>query len=259
MNTAASLSIISTVAPLQDESTFPALGALRSSRFFSGLSTGCLAQLAASACIRSFSTGQEIALEGRWLGAAVMVVRGSIASVRRSDGTRELTLETFRSDDVFVDTTIRPESHPVSRPEDGLPIDSLLACETSVLLLFPREVFLATTRAVPELALTLLREFERRLVRVKTLASGLASSDAESRLYRLILTLARDQGEVGKEGTVIRHFPTQRDLACRIGACRETVCRIVADLARRNLLSLQGRRLTLTPGFFALARAAEFG
>jgi len=259
MNTAATLSIINTVAPLHDESAFPALGAMRNSRFFSGLSTGCLAQLAASACIRSFSAGQEIVLEGRWLGAPVMVVRGSIASVRRCEGTRELTLETFRSDGVFVDTTIRPEIHPGGRLEAGSPIDSLLACETSVLLLFPREVFLATSRAVPELALTLLRECERRLVRVKALAAGLASSDAESRLYRLILTLARDQGEVGKEGTVIRHFPTQRDLACRIGACRETVCRIVADLARKNLLTLQGRRLTLSPGFFALARAAEIG
>jgi CRP-like cAMP-binding protein len=81
----------------------------------------------------------------------------------------------------------------------------------------------------------------------------------ENRLYRLILSLAESQGEVSKEGTVIKHFPTQRDLACRIGACRETVCRIVSDLSRKNLLFLRGRRLTLSPQFFAMARAVEVG
>jgi hypothetical protein len=33
----------------------------------------------------------------------------------------------------------------------------------------------------------------------------------------------------------------------------------VSDLARKNLLFLRGRRLTLSPQFFALARAAEVG
>jgi CRP/FNR family cyclic AMP-dependent transcriptional regulator len=251
MNTATSLSVISPTTPLHEVSANPALAALHSSRFFAGLSTGFLSQLAANACLRSFSAGQEIVLEGRWLGAALMVVRGSISAVRRTEGARELTLETFRSDDVLADAIILPDH--------GLPVDSLVACETSVLLLLPRETFWAATRTIPELSLALAREFERRLVRVKALALGLATSDAESRLYRLILNLARDYGEVGKEGTVIRHFPTQRDLACRIGACRETVCRIVSDLARKNLLSLRGRRLTISPGFFALARAAEAG
>jgi Mn-dependent DtxR family transcriptional regulator len=37
-----------------------------------------------------------------------------------------------------------------------------------------------------------------------------------------------------------------------IGACRETVSRIVADLARRGLVRLQGRKLTLTEAFSGL-------
>jgi CRP-like cAMP-binding protein len=110
---------------------------------------------------------------------------------------------------------------------------------------------------MPEVALALARDLERRLRGVKALAWGLATTDVESRLYRLFLDLARDQGEVGAGGTVISRLPTQRDLAGRIGACRETVSRIVADLARRELVALRGRRLTLMPRFFVLARAAE--
>ena len=246
MNPAVSLLVTDTST--REVSVCPALGALRSSRWFSGFSSSALAQLAASASINSFSPGQQVALEGRWHGAVTLVVRGCICAVRRDDGSRELTLETFRVGDLLIDALVNPDNDLAS--------DSLVAAETSVLLLLPREDFLAVIRTSPEVALTVARDFQRRLSKVKALAWGLATTDVEGRLYRLLLTLARDEGEVGAEGTTIAHFPTQRDLAGRIGACRETVSRIVADLARQGLLTLRGRRLTLMPGFFALARVA---
>jgi CRP/FNR family transcriptional regulator len=249
MNTAASLSMTDTASQLRDVGVYPALGALRNSSWFGGLSASTLAQLARNASIRSFWTRQQVALEGRWLGAAAVIVRGRICSMRQTDGSRELVLETFTAGNILLDGVIDPAGS-----KSG---DTLVAAETSVLLLLPREEFLAVANSVPEVALAFVREFERRLSRVKSLAWGLATTDVESRLYHLILDLARDQGEVGQEGTVITRFPTQQELAGRIGACRETVSRIVADLARQGLLTLQGRCLTLMPRFFAVARAAE--
>jgi len=249
MNPAASLSVVESPSHLRDVGAYPAFGALRNSRWFGGLSVSTVAQLARSASIRSFGTRQHVLMDGRWLGAAALVVRGCICAVRKADGSRELTLESFLAGDMLVDSLVDPDG--------ALSSDSLVAAETSVLLLLPRQEFLAVTRTMPEVALALVREFERRLSRVKALAWGLATTDVESRLYRLLLSLARDQGEVGAGGTVIARFPTQRDLAGRIGACRETVSRIVADLARQGLLISQGRRLTPMPRFFALAGAAE--
>jgi len=129
MNPAAALSVAETPSPLRDVSAYPAFGALRNSRWFGGLSVSTLVQLARSASIRSFSARQQIALEGRWLGAAVLVVRGCICSVRRTDTSRELTLEAFLAGDMLVDTPIDPDSSQSS--------DSLVAAETSVLLLIP--------------------------------------------------------------------------------------------------------------------------
>jgi len=249
MNTAVASVVAETAIQRPDVSIHPALGALRSSRWFSGISTAALAQLASGASIHSFGAKQEIILEGRWLGFATLVVRGCICAVRRTDGFRELTLETFRAGDVLLDSLVHADG--------ALAGDRLVAAETSILLLFPREELLAVGRTVPEVALAIVHDLERRLRGVKALAWGLATTDVESRLYRLLLSLARDEGEVGEAGTVIAHFPTQQDLAGRIGACRETVSRIVADLTRQGLLTLRGRRLTLMPSFFALARAAE--
>lgn len=246
MNTAISYVHNETTPVPTDLTAHPALGALRGSRVFASLPSGVLARLAACACIRSVGPGQEIELEGRWAGASIMVVRGCVNAVRKTE--RELTLETFRDGDVLA--TIRAESAPQ---------ESLVASETSVVLLLPREDFWAMARMVPEIPLALAREMERRLACVKVLAWGLATSDVEERLYRVIAGLARVQGEAATEGTVIKHFPTQKDLACRVGACRETVCRVIGDLARKNLVSLRGRRLTLFPGFFALMQACEVG
>ncbi len=56
--------------------------------------------------------------------------------------------------------------------------------------------------------------------------------------------------------TIIPRCPTQQELGNGIGACRETVSRIIAELSRKGLVTLRGRRLTLMPGFFQLTSAS---
>jgi CRP/FNR family transcriptional regulator, cyclic AMP receptor protein len=248
MNAIASLRTDGAVALQRDPGFHPALSALRNSAWFNSFPQNVLGTLSMSASLSSYSARQQVLLEGRWLGAAVLVVKGCLRSVRRTDSARELTLETFRPGDVIADAVLFPDG--------ALPGDGLVAAETTLLLFIQRDDFLAALAAVPQAALSLIRDLERRLNRVKLLASGLATSDVESRLYRLLFNLARDEGQAVAEGTVIPRSPTQQDLASRIGACRETVSRIVADLARQQVLTLEGRRLTLAPRFFEIVRTA---
>jgi len=248
MNAIASFRSDSQMVPPRDVSFNPALGALRGSAWFGVFPQNTLTGLSMSASLCSFSARQQVVIEGRWLGAAVLVVKGCLRAVRRTDNARELTLETFRPGDLIADAVLSNDG--------ALPGDGLVAAETSLLLFIPRDQFLAALATVPQATLSLVRDLERRLNRVKLLASGLATSDVESRLYRLLYNLARDEGQIVPEGTVIPRSPTQQDLASRIGACRETVSRIVADLARQQVLSLEGRKLTLAPRFFEMAKSA---
>ena len=248
MNAIASLRTDSASMLQRDVSFHPALSALRNSAWFGAFPQNGLASLSMGASLCSYSGRQQVLLEGRWLGAAVLVVKGSLRAVRRTDNARELTLETFRPGDLVADAVLFPDG--------SLPGDGLVAAETTLLLFIPRDEFLTALSSVPQAALSLIRDLERRLNRVKLLASGLATADVESRLYRLLYNLARDEGQSAAEGTVIARSPTQQDLASRIGACRETVSRIVADLARQQVLSLEGRKLTLTTRFFELAKSA---
>jgi CRP-like cAMP-binding protein len=248
MNAIASLHTDSTTAPLRKAGFDPAMSALHSSHWFGGFPPDALTELSLSASLVSFAARQQVVLEGPWRNAALLVVRGCLRAVRRTDHARELTLETYRKDELIADAAVG---------SDGtIPGDGLVAAETSLLLFLPREAFLAALSRVPQAALTLIGDLGRRLGRVKLFASCLVTSDVESRLFRLLFDLARDEGQPAGDVTVISRLPPQQDLASRIGACRETVSRIVADLARQQILSLQGRKLTLGPRFFESARAA---
>lgn len=231
--------------PTPSASVQPVLAALRCCPFFTGWSQAALASLSMVGSLRSFGNGQVVLPEGTTSDHAVVVVRGRLRAVRRADKGREVTLEVFREGTVCIDTLFgtTQANH------------DLIAAETSLLLFLPRESLLAQVRSNPDAALSLAKDFERRLAGARAMAAGMALSDVETRLRDVLVRMAQEEGELVPGGTLIRKSPTQQELGTMIGACRETVSRIVADFARKDLVKLQGRKLTLSPQFLALDAA----
>jgi CRP-like cAMP-binding protein len=219
----------------------PTLTALKTNPWFSTFSASALAQLASVASLRSFGTGELVQAQGKSCGSVVLVVKGRVRAVRRADDGRDMTLETYRAGALLAEAACDPSS---------LVPNDWVAGETSLLLFIPRDAFVAQLRHAPEAALSLVRDLERRLGRVKSLACDLALADVETRLHHALERLAREEGEPSPEGTLIRKCPTQQEIGKQIGACRETVSRMIAELGRRSLVAQKGRRLLLTHKFF---------
>jgi CRP-like cAMP-binding protein len=219
----------------------PTLTALKTNPWFSSFSASALASLAAVASLRSFGTGELVQAQGKSCGSVVLVVKGRVRAVRRADDGRDMTLETYKAGALLAEAACDPSS---LIPNDWI------AGETSLLLFIPRDAFVAQLRHAPEAALSLVRDLERRLGRVKSLACDLALADVETRLHHALERLAREEGEPSPEGTLIRKCPTQLEIGKQIGACRETVSRMIAELGRRSLVTQKGRRLLLTHKFF---------
>jgi CRP-like cAMP-binding protein len=222
------------------EASSPTLGALRGCAWFSAWPLPALSALAALSSLRSFGPGQAVASDGNRPGAVAVVVKGRVRSVRRGEAGREVTVELFRAGELCLDGLF---DAPAGEAEEWI------AAETSLLLFVPRDEFLAQVRAVPEAALSLARDLERRLARAKGLAAGLALTDVQGRLYGALARLAREQGEAGPDGVLVRRCPTQQELGTMIGACRETVSRMIAELSRRELVVLRGRSLKISSRF----------
>jgi CRP-like cAMP-binding protein len=227
----------------RDTAPHPAFSALKSSAWFSSFPSTALTALAAASSLRSFGTGQVVAPEGKSCEYVLLVIKGRVRAVRRAEGGREMTVEVHRAGDVVTDALFDSAS---ILPNDWV------AGETSLLLFLPKDDFLAQVRGNPDAALALAQDLERRLGRAKGLACGLALSDVQTRLHQALARLAREEGEPCPEGTLIRKCPTQQELGNEIGACRETVSRMIAELSRQEMLSLKGRRLTISPRFLAL-------
>ena len=220
----------------------PTLTALKTNPWFSSFSASALASLAAVASLRSFGTGEVVQAQGKSCGSVVLVIKGRVRAVRRTDDGRDMTLETYKAGALLAEAACDPSS---LIPNDWV------AGETSLLMFIPRDAFVAQLRQAPEAALSLVRDLERRLGRVKSLACDLALADVETRLHHALERLAREEGEPSPEGTLIRKCPTQQEIGKQIGACRETVSRMIAELGRKSLVAQKGRRLLLTHKFFA--------
>jgi CRP-like cAMP-binding protein len=231
----------------RDVATQPTLSALKTCSWFAGWPQGALVALASACSLRSFGAGEVVLGQGKPVATVALVVKGRIRAVRRGDGGREVTLENFRPGELCLDGIFHPQ---------GILPNDWVAGETSLLLFMPRDEFLAQLRVVPETFLALAREMERRLVRSKLMAASLALSDVQARLHDVLAGLARDDGEPTAEGTLIRRSPTQQEIGNMIGACRETVSRMVADLVRQGMVMQRGRRLLITPRFLAATAVA---
>jgi len=223
-----------TVAPVATE-----LSALSSCAAFAGADQATLQALGQACSVRQVARGATLVAEGSVIDQAFLVLRGRVRAVRRGESGREITLEVFRPGELIGDALLAPEQPLTNEWE---------AVEPTAVLVIPREAIFTHLRALPELPMTLGRMLVARLNRSKDMAVALALSDVEDRVIGALRLLGRQEGEGQEvpEGLLIRHRPTQQELANRIGACRETVSRIVSDLTRRGLVTPQGRSLLLS-------------
>lgn len=215
----------------------PELAALDGVAVLAALPVEVKAALAAGASLRRFSRRGLLAAEGSVPGHVFVILSGRVRAVRRSVSGREVSLETFQGGNLLADGVVVPERQLLNDWEASEP------CEV---LAISRDVFLAQLAVVPALALTVATQILARLERSKHLAAGLALADVPGRVIGALRGLAQSQGEAGPDGVIINNRPTQQEMANSIGACRETVSRVVSDLARRGLITPRGRSLVIS-------------
>ncbi len=228
----------------KDTPQSPELEALQACPVLGSVPAAVLETLIRGAVVRNVPRGAIIASEGAIVPHVLVIVRGRVRAVRRASSGREVTVEVFRQGDLVADAALAPET-PLANDWE--------AAEATTILLIARDVFRSAANAAPELAVGLAAQLLRRLDRSKDLAVALALSDVESRVVTALVNLGRLDGVDGADGLLIRHRPTQQEIANQIGACRETVSRTVSDLVRRGLVAPRGKSLLLTRDLCARA------
>lgn len=194
---------------------------------------------------RVYSKGAIILQEDDPGEAMFMIVSGRAKVVHLSEDGREIILDILGQGDFFGEMALL-DQEPRSANVTAVGLTELLVLE--------RSVFLDQVKRAPAIAIKMLIELSRRLRRADEKIQDLVLLDVYGRVARTLLRLARLQGKPLEDGFIITRRPTHQELADMIGASRETVSRVLADLNRRGVVRSNGRMLIIEKGEEMLRR-----
>lgn len=182
---------------------------------------------------RSFARGEIVARQGDPSSFVYLVQSGIVKLSAVSAGGREALVDLLGPGEAFGETGLfDPETHPAT-------VRALLDCRVAIL---PHEIVRRELERNPELAVALLRATAGRLARTSGRLEELLLHDVHTRVSMRLATLARDHGKPCDRGILVEPPLTQQDLAQMVGSCRETVNKVIASIAARGLIRIEGRR-----------------
>jgi CRP-like cAMP-binding protein len=128
---------------------------------------------------------------------------------------------------------------------------TVIALQDTTLLVLEREEFHKLLLRQPKLALKILAVMADRLRKADEKIEALVLFDVSQRVTHFVVDLAKREGVQSPEGLVIRRRPTHREIANMTGTTRETVSRVLSELARGGFVSMTGKRLTIHEKLYA--------
>ena len=190
--------------------------------------------------LRAFRRGQVVFTRGDPGDTLIVVISGRVKAVVRSADGGELTLAIIQPGGVLGDLSIA-DGGPRSADAETL--------EECQLLLIPRETVQDICARVPSAAQALTSSIAAALRRLTEAAADLVFLDLPRRVAKVLLSQARD------DGNVIRLNLRQEELARQVGGTRQSVNSALAGFQRRGWIEVRGQAVTVTQAA-ALSRFA---
>lgn len=179
-----------------------------------GLSAESRRRLAEACAEKTVAKGKVVFMEGDPADELYIVMEGAVVEHVSGPNDLEMAVKERRPGDYFGETgMLVGEPHFVTA----------IAAQPSVLVVIPRNEFLARVKQEPSISQFIMRTLAHRLRLSAKHAVAYAYLDASARLAYLVLSLEEDEGGSGK----VSH--SQEDLAQRCGLARQTVARILGE------------------------------
>ena len=191
-----------------------------------GLSPADVAKLEEYCRYKKFAAGEQIFDRQSQATDVFFVVRGSVRIVNYSLSGREITLDDVTKGGHFGELAAI----------DGAPRSaSVMALSDCVIVSMPQKVFLAALAKYPAISLAVMRHLAQVVRRSTDRIMDLSTLGANNRVHAELLRKATVNVKNQNEAT-IKPIPVHSDLASRVSTTRETVARVLNDLARQGVL-----------------------
>lgn len=204
-------------------------------KLLSNLSKQELAAVEKNCRWRRYASHQQIIDKEGHTSDIFFVVSGSVRIVNYSFSGRGIILDEIPEGSYFGELSAI----------DGRPRSArVVSIGKSVVASMPRKQFLRTLETHPKMALDVMTRLAD-MVRVSTQRiMDLSTLGANNRVHADLLRLVGDIGD-GITEAVIDPMPIHNDIASRVSTTRETVARVLNDLARRGIVKKTGNKLII--------------
>ncbi len=207
---------------------------------FSALGQDDLEAIAKQAVTKTFPKGNIVINEGDHTDSLYVILSGKVKVFLTDESHKEVIVDIQRPGDYFGELALLDEA-----PRSA----SVMTMEPCTFLIVSRSAFDRYLTHNPKVALNVMRGLAGRLRATTENVRSLALLDVYGRIARTLLQLAHREGEEN----VIDEKLTHQDLANMVGASREMVSRIMADLARGGYIKVEGKSIIvkekLPPGW----------
>lgn len=196
-----------------------------------GVDEAILARLTECARLRALVKREFIIRKGSAPEHLLFLVRGALQVLDVTESGRVIGHNSLRPGEYFGEISII----------DGLPrAATVVATETSTVLLIPRADALFLFHHSPPVAERMLKRSAERLRRASDYQAILSMPNASQRIYAL---LSRFVQTAPGGLTVITKMPTQQEIAITVNTSRETVSRALRALIQQGVVQKDMRRL----------------
>jgi CRP-like cAMP-binding protein len=192
--------------------------------------------------------GAEILGRDAATGDVYFIVSGRVRIVNyAASGTREVTFDEIgEGGSVGEMAAIDGESRSAS----------VIASTRTLTARLAASAFRTYLADHPSAAMALMRRFTEIIRMSGARIMDLSTLAAQNRVYAELLRQAKTGGGLGPNQAIIRPIPRHHAIAARVSTTRETVARVLGDLARRGHLERSQDALLITD-VAALARMVE--
>jgi CRP/FNR family transcriptional regulator, cyclic AMP receptor protein len=194
--------------------------------FLQSLSETAFAALMEKAKIRSYGKNTLIIPKGNEGNALYIVLSGKVRVFSSNDANNKvITLLIQESGSCFGEIALLTN-------EPGLVAVSTL--ESTVCAVLSKEDFLSWLERYPEAAINLLSTLSKRIIQLTDKVRQMALMNVYERTVNVLKDLAIEEGD----HKVIHNRPSQQFLASMVGASREMVSKIIADLTKGGYVEM---------------------
>jgi CRP/FNR family transcriptional regulator/CRP/FNR family cyclic AMP-dependent transcriptional regulator len=212
---------------------------LRRVRLFSELDDTELEEVSRVAQPRRFEKDQVIFYEQDPGDVCFVISEGKVKVTIASPEGKEIILSMLEAGDFFGEMALFDDS-----PRSA----TIVAIEAAEVWSIRRAEFLHLLSENFSIARKVLAELSVRLRRANLKIESLAHMDVNGRLARYLMNLARDSGKKLGNGYIAVVRPTHQEIANTIGTARETVSRLLHDLAERGVILSEGKTVYIREG-----------